>query len=110
MGDRDGPALRVVTIRTHEGSTSLLPDGVSTLFVGETLAMTASEREPGHGRFENACEYRLYKDGHRIVVIADGTTVATASAFEMDVRIRVELDGAPFFERDWREEIARDLL
>ena len=106
----DDPETGAVTIRTHEGSTSVLPDGVSTLFVGETLAMTASEREPGHGRFENACEYRLDKDGHRIVVRADGTTAATPSAFQMDVRIRVELDGEPFFERDWREEIPRDLL
>jgi uncharacterized protein len=106
----EDPKTGTVTIRTHEGSTSALPDGVSTLFVGETLAMTASEREPGHGRFENACEYRLDKDGHRIVVTADGTTVATTTAFEMDVRIRVELDGEPFFERDWREEIPRDLV
>lgn len=106
----EDPESGTVTIRTHEGATSTLPDGTSTLFVGETLAMTASEREPGHGRFENACEYRLDKDGHRIVVLADGTTVATPTAFQMDVRIRVELDGASFFERAWREEVPRDLL
>jgi putative CocE/NonD family hydrolase len=106
----DDPDTGAVTIRTHEGSTSVLPDGASTLFVGETLVMTASEREPGRGRFENACEYRLDRDGHRVDVVADGTTVATSTAFEMDVGIRVRLDGELFFERHWREEIPRDLL
>jgi predicted acyl esterase len=98
------------TIRTHEGTTTVLPDGISTLFVGETLAMTASAGEPGVGRFENACEYRLDQDGRRIVIVADGTTIASARDFDMTVGIKVELDGAPFFERSWHEVVPRDLL
>jgi putative CocE/NonD family hydrolase len=104
------PVAGTVTVRTHEAATSVLPDGASTLYVAETLEMTASERDPGEGRFWNECEYRLERDGSRVVVVAGGTTVATQSAFEMDVSIRVTLDGAPFFERSWREEIPRDLL
>jgi len=103
-------AAGTVMVRTHEASMSVMPDGASTLFVGEALEMTASEREPGHGRFENACEYRLDSDGHQITIVADGTTVATSTALEMEVGIRVELDGMPFFERDWHEVIPRDLL
>ena len=61
-------------------------------------------------RFENACEYRLESEGHRIAILADGTTLATESALDWNVRIRVDLDGSPFFERDWRERIPRDLL
>jgi uncharacterized protein len=106
----EDPATGAVTIRTHEASTSVLPDGRSTLYVGETLAMSASAREPGHGSFENACEYRLDKDGHRIVVLADGTTVASATDFDMAVGLRVRLDGEPFFDRSWHEVIPRDLL
>ncbi|HYK94951.1 MAG TPA: CocE/NonD family hydrolase [Candidatus Dormibacteraeota bacterium] len=106
----DDPAAGTFTIRTHEGETSVLPDGVSTLFVGETLEMTASDRNPGDGRFANACEYRLDQAGHRIVVIADGTTVAGATEFDMHVGIKVQLDGVPFFERAWHEVIPRDLL
>jgi uncharacterized protein len=97
------------TIRTHEGETSVLPDGASTLYVGETLEMTASERDPGAGWFENACEYRLERDGRRIIVVADGTTVASATSYDMRVGIRVELDGAPFFEHRWHEDVPRDL-
>jgi len=99
-----------ITIRTHEAATTTLPDGASTLLIGETLAMTASAREPGRGRFENACQYRLDRDGRKVDIVADGTTVATDEAFEMDVSISVDLDGARFFERTWREVIPRDLL
>jgi uncharacterized protein len=106
----DDPDAGTFTIRTHEGETTVLPDGVSTLFVGETLEMRGSERVPGDGRFENACEYRLDQAGHSIVVIADGTTVASSTDFDMRVGIKVELDGAPFFERAWHEVIGRDLL
>lgn len=104
------PESGAVTVRTHEASTSTLPDGVSTLFVGESLRMTASELDPGDGRFENACEYRLDRDGHLVVVTADGVTVAGATAFDMTAGLRVELDGAPFFERGWQKVIPRDLL
>jgi len=72
--------------------------------------MVASEREPGAGRFENSCEYRLDQDGRRIVVVAEGTTVADATAFEWRTALRVELDGRTFFERDWHEAIPRDLI
>ena len=101
---------RGATIRTHEGALSTLPDGVSTLFVGETLSMTASATEPGVGRFENACEYRLDREGRRVVIIADGSIQAGEQAFDMLAHVRVELDGERFFERSWREEIPRDLL
>ncbi len=97
-------------VSIHEASTTVLPDGTSTLYVGETIDMVAWKQAPGTGRFENACEYRLDKDGRRIVVVADGTTIATESAFDWNVRVRVELDESPFFEREWREKIGRDLL
>jgi putative CocE/NonD family hydrolase len=88
------------TIRTHEGETSTLPDGAATLYVGETLEMTVSDSKPGSGRFENSCEYRLDKDG---------TTVTSATTYDMRAGLLVELDGVPFFARDWHETIPRDL-
>ena len=107
-----GPPPRMSAAATagRSNSTTVLPDATSTLYVGETINMAAWKRAAGTGRFENACEYRLDRDGRRIVVIADGTTIATESAFDWSVRVRVELDGASFFEREWRERIARDLL
>lgn len=98
------------TVRTHEASLSTLPDGVSALFVGETLEMTASNAEPGVGRFVNDCEYRLDRGGHLITVIADGGIDTSPEAFDMTAHLRVDLDGEPFFERTWREVIPRDLM
>ena len=105
----EDPETGDVSVRTHEASTTTLPDGVSRLYVGETLAMTASGREPGHGQFENTCDYRLDQEGRHIGVIADGTTIATSTSLEMTVGIRVDLDGERIFERTWREEVPRDL-
>lgn len=103
-------AAGTATVRTHEASIATLPDGISTLYVGETLEMTASNADPGTGRFENACEYRLDRHGHLITVLADGGIETSATAFDMTAHLKVDLDGEPFFERTWREEIARDLL
>jgi putative CocE/NonD family hydrolase len=99
-----------VTVRTYEASTSRLPDGRSTLFVSEALAMTASDRLPGTGRFENTCEYRLTRGGLDVFVVADGTTVAHSEAFDIAAGLRVEVDGEPVFGRRWEERIPRDLL
>jgi hypothetical protein len=104
------PETGDATVRTYEASTSTLPDGISSLFVDESLLMSASERVPGDGRFENACEYRLEREGHRVIAVADGVTIAGADAFDMTVGLRVELDGAPFFERAWHEVVPRDLV
>jgi hypothetical protein len=98
------------TVRTHEGATSILPDGASTLYVGEILEMTASNLDPGTGRFVNACEYRLDRAGHLITVLADGGIDTSTTAFDMTAHLKVDLDGEPFFERTWREAIPRDLL
>jgi hypothetical protein len=106
----DDAAAGTATVTTYEASTSVLPDGRSTLFLSEALTMTGSEREPGTGRFENRCEYRLVRDGLEVFVVADGTTVAGPEAFEMAVGLRVDVDGGRWFERRWEERIPRDLL
>ena len=101
-GDRQRPDARGVDER---------PAGRRlTLFVGETLAWPrrSGSRAPAASRTRASTGWS--SDGRRIVVVADGITVATATAFEMDVGIRVELDGEPFFDRAWREVIPRDLL
>lgn len=97
-------------VSTYEAATSILPDGRSSLYVAETLDMAAWKRAPGTGRFENLCEYRLDTGGRVVRVFADGTTIATESAFDMAVRLRVELDDEPFWDHAWRERISRDLL
>lgn len=106
----DDPVAATVTVQTREAATTTLPDGHSTLYLAEALTMSASERAPGEGRFENRCDYRLHRDGLHVEVTADGTTIASATAFDWRVGLRVAVDGEPFFERQWNETIPRDLL
>jgi hypothetical protein len=58
----------------------------------------------------NDVVYRLREDGSEILIEADGTTRATTTDFHMEVGLRVSLDGAPFFARDWAETIPRRLV
>lgn len=106
----EDPIADTVTVATYEAATSTLPDGHSTLFVSEALSMTASDREPGTGRSENVCEYRLSRDGLAVRVVADGVTVAEPGAFDISGRLRIQLDGEPFYERRWHDRVVRDLL
>jgi predicted acyl esterase len=98
-----------VTVRTSEFGEAVLPDG-TTLYTGERLEMTARDADPAHARMHNEVVYRLRQDGVEILVESSGTTWTTAADFHMDVALRVTLDGAPFFERDWQETIPRRLV
>ena len=117
-GSDEPPAWRIVedviegsvTVATREAGTSVLPDGRTSLFISEALEMTASGRDPGRGRFENECVYRLVDEGAEVEVVTIGTTRATADEFDMAVELAVRLDGRPFFKRTWRESIPRGLL
>jgi hypothetical protein len=97
------------TVETLDAATTTLPDGTA-LFTSEALRMTAWERDPGRGRFENTCVYRLDQDGAHVEVEADGVTEAGPGAFEMDVRLDVRLGGEAFFARRQHESIPRDLV
>ncbi|HET9614472.1 MAG TPA: hypothetical protein VFP22_06645, partial [Candidatus Limnocylindrales bacterium] len=99
-----------VTVRTSEFGESTLPDGRATLYTGERLEMTARDADPADARMDNEVVYRLRDEGREIDVEASGTVRTTAAEFHMDVALRVSLDGAPFFERAWRESIPRRLV
>jgi hypothetical protein len=99
-----------VTVRSSEFGEALLPDGRTTLYTGERLDMTARDADPAHARMHNEVVYRLHQDGQAILVESSGTTWTTADDFHMDVALRVTLDGALFFERDWQETIPRRLV
>jgi hypothetical protein len=95
---------------TSEFGESTLPDGRTTLYTGERLEMTARDADPADARMHNEVVYRLRGDDREILVEANGTTSTTATDFHMTVGLRVSLDGAPFFERDWAETIPRRLV
>lgn len=104
------PLDGTVSVRTHEASRMVLPDGRSELYLSETLSMSASDLSPGEGRFDNRCRYELDRDGRHVAIRASGTTIAGPRELEMRVRLRVDLDRGRLFERRWRRTIQRDLL
>jgi uncharacterized protein len=99
-----------VTVTSSEFGEIVLPDGISTLYTGERLEMTASDAEPAYARLHNEVVYRVRDHGSEILIEASGTMRSSESDFHMNVGLRVTLDGAPFFERGWLETIPRRLV
>ncbi len=99
-----------VTVRSSEFGELVLPDGVSTLASGERLEMIARDVDPAHAEMRNDVVYRLRRAEADVLIESDGTIRTTETDIEMTVRLRVQLDGEPFFERDWHETVGRDLL
>ncbi|HEY7131936.1 MAG TPA: CocE/NonD family hydrolase [Candidatus Limnocylindrales bacterium] len=114
----DAPTWEVVedviagstTVRSSELADSVLPDGRTTLRVGERLEMTARDAEPARCELRNDVLYQLAGDGFDIVIESDGTIRTTATDIAMTVNLRVRRDGEPFFERSWEETVPRELL
>jgi len=99
-----------VTVTSSEFGEVVLPDGMSSLYTGERLEMTASDDDPAHARMHNEVIYRLRDHGSEVLIEASGTIRSTDADFHMNVGLKVTLDGAPFFERGWLETIPRRLV
>ena len=99
-----------VTVTSSEFGEVVMPDGMSSLYTGERLEMTASDDDPAHARMHNEVIYRLRDHGSEVLIEASGTIRSTDTDFHMNVGLKVTLDGAPFFERGWLETIPRRLV
>jgi putative CocE/NonD family hydrolase len=116
-GEGEAPVWRIVedviggtlTVSTNDAGVTTIPDG-GAVFAGERLEMTASDADPAHARMANEVHYWLDQDGRRIDIRAGGETTSTETDFRMTVRLAVDLDGQPFFARDWDETIPRRLV
>jgi putative CocE/NonD family hydrolase len=98
-----------VTVTTFEGGEAITGDG-TRLYSSEGHAMTARDADPARAEMRSEIRYRLEQDGVVVDSDADAVTSSTAESFQMDVTLRVRLDGEPFFERTWSEAIPRDLV
>jgi putative CocE/NonD family hydrolase len=116
-GSDDPPIWRVtedvmagsVTVTTFEGGEAITADG-TRLYSSEGHAMTARDADPARAEMRSEIRYRLEQDGVVVDSDADAVTSSTADAFQMQITLRVRLDGEPFFERSWSEVIPRDLV
>jgi hypothetical protein len=97
-----------VTVTTFEGGETVLPDG-TTLYASESHAMTASDDDPATARMSSEVVYRLRQDGIDAEAVATAETTSTAAGFRLRGELQVRLDGEPFFDRAWDEDVPRRL-
>ncbi len=115
--EEDAPEWRIeqdvlrgtVAVTIFDGGASLQEDG-SRLYSSERLVLTASDADPAHARLDSDVVYRWTVDGFDIDIGAQGEIASDEGAFDVRVRLDVRLDGEPFFEREWREAIPRNLV
>jgi putative CocE/NonD family hydrolase len=98
-----------VAVTIFDGGGSSQEDG-SHLYSSERLVLTASDADPAHATLESDVVYRWSGFGAQADIRARGTIASDASAFDVRVALDVRLDGEPFFEREWRERIPRNLV
>ncbi|NUM45575.1 MAG: hypothetical protein HUU38_12795, partial [Anaerolineales bacterium] len=98
-----------VTVKTYGDDTSVLPD-CTRIFTSEMLEMTASNRDPAHVWLYNEVDYKLDEQGYQTHIHATGSIRSTATAFHVDIQLRVNLNGNPFFQKSWLETLPRHLL
>ena len=97
-----GEAGIVTTMRSRE---AIPAEGWSLTESASRWAMTGDD--PLGAAVRGRWRYRLERPDLAVDVRAETRFRATADAFLVDLRLRVEADGAPFAERRWKERIPR---
>ena len=105
-----------VTVRVHDGGEDIVPDG-RRLYAAESLVMTAWDAEPARAELDADVVYRWQerdpnRDGELldIEIRARSRQTSDTEAFDLHVRLEVDVAGGRFFERDWSERIPRLLV
>lgn len=116
-GEDDPPVWRIeqdvladtTTVTIHDGGDWHLQDG-RYLYAGETLILTASDRDPATASMDANVVYRWHEVANRIEIRARSRQSSDATDFDLAVDLAVDLDGERFFERQWRERVPRHLV
>jgi hypothetical protein len=97
------------TVTIFDGAASTQEDG-SRLYASERLVLRASDPDPATATLASDVVYRYTGDGWDADIRATGLIESDAGSFEVRVSLDVSLDGKPFFAREWRESIPRNLV
>jgi hypothetical protein len=103
------PSAGTVTVTIRDGAGATLEDG-SRVYASERLVLTAWDPEPAHASLTSDVVYRWSVEGHEVGVRALGRIESDVEAFDVGISLDVQLDGEPFFARDWLERIPRRLV
>jgi hypothetical protein len=116
-GAADEPIWRIttdviadtVTVTIHDGGEDILDDG-RRLYSAETLELTASDSHPASASLEADVVYRWHEHDFATEIRARSHQTSNHDAFDLRVELEVDVDGEPFFRREWRETIERRLV
>jgi uncharacterized protein len=116
-GEADDPTWRIttdvlagsVTVTVHDGGEDVLDDG-RRLYAAETLTLTAFDAEPARAELHADVVYRWHEHRFATEIRARSTQTSDADAFHLSVDLEVDVDGEPFFRRNWTESIERHLV
>lgn len=116
-GSADEPVWRIttdviagtVTVSVHDGGEDVLDDG-RRLYAAETLTLTAHDTDPARASLDADVVYRWQDHAFTTEIRARSTQTSDADAFALSIDLEVDLDGEPFFRREWRESIPRRLV
>ena len=106
---RDDVIEGSVTVTIHDGGEDLLEDG-RRLYSAETLRLSARDADPAHASLSADVVYRWHEHSFDTEIRARSRQTSDASAFDLRVDLEVDLDGEPFFRREWHESIPRRLV
>ncbi|MDO8485207.1 MAG: CocE/NonD family hydrolase, partial [Candidatus Limnocylindrales bacterium] len=116
-GSVDEPVWRIatdviddtLTVTIHDGGEDVLDDG-RRLYAAETLELTASDGDPARASLKADVVYRWREHAFETEIRVRARQTSDAAAFDLAVELEVDLDGEPFFRRQWRESIERRLV
>jgi hypothetical protein len=116
-GSADEPQWRIttdvlagsVTVTVHDGGEDILDDG-RRLYAAETLTMTAFDADPARATLDADVVYRWREHTFATEIRARSTQTSDAETFHLTVALEVDVDGEPFFRRNWTESIERRLV
>jgi len=97
-----------VTVSVHDGGETVLDDG-RRLYSAETLRMTAFDDDPAVASLDADVVYRWREHQFETEIRARSRQTSDADVFNLSIDLEVDIDGAPFFRRSWRESIERRL-
>ena len=98
-----------MTVTIHDGGEDLLDDG-RRLYAAETLRLTASDADPARASLAADVVYRWHERTFDTEIRARSRQTSDRSSFDLRVELEVDLDGEPFFRRDWQASIPRRLV